>query len=73
MKKVRGIDFSAVVETETASLRQDLRTTFLTISSTGFDQHVGLHTSGAAILAAFVKRRKRRLNELNLTWPREIP
>lgn len=59
MKKVRGIDFSAVVETETASLRQDLRTTFLMISSTGFDQHVELHTSGrAAILAALSREEK---------------
>lgn len=62
-----------VEETEIASLSQDLRTTFLTISSSGFDQHVELHASGRAAILAALSREKRRLNELNLTWPTEIP
>lgn len=62
-----------VEETEIASLSQDLRTTFLTISSYGFDQYMELHASGRAAILAPLSREKRRLNELNLTWSTEIP
>lgn len=48
-----------VEETEIASLSQDLRTTFLMISSTESDEHMELQASGkAAILAALSREKK---------------